>query len=35
MTSKDWASHFWITLVDEEGERELSTNDNVPVNSLS
>lgn len=22
MTSKDWASHFWITLVDEEGESE-------------
>ena len=22
MTAKDWASNFWITLVDEEGESE-------------
>lgn len=22
MTTQDWASHFWITLVDEEGESE-------------
>lgn len=24
MTAKDWASHFWITLVDEDGESEQS-----------